>query len=446
MHGEIMLSDSTPTSLIVRANLNNFSVEEKTRREAALLNKDFFYSRQESYVEKVNNEVNPVTLNLTNVIVKKKCTLLYSRPLVREFIGPAESVSFLEDLMSKVDVDFLLANADLASELTGTALFFVGIDENGDTILRLYDASEFSVVQAEDNPNEAQAVSIISKVYKITGSEKDPSVETNLQSEIWTDNYITTYVNNVRKGSEPNKLQYLPFVAFKGENVYGQFLGHAPATSVRQLNQYINQQLTNLGYMIKMQSATPIVLTGFQQGEGVTIHPGRAMSLPAGATAAALALNPAITETLEEIKFLEEKIYECSAIPKISVTGNDKGSVSGKELLIKWAPLLQVFKGKSLRFRKYELDLFNMILKVNNLSPLGDLNVKYPEEAVLPYSPESENLEKNVKYGIQTPIDELLKIDPTLDETEAETIIRANLQFNKSIGVNNGKENTSTEA
>ena len=87
-----------------------------------------------------------------------------------------------------------------------------------------------------------------------------------------------------------------------------------------------------------------------------------------------------------------------------------------------------------------------MILKVNNLSPLGDLNVKYPEEAVLPYSPESENLEKNVKYGIQTPIDELLKIDPTLDETEAETIIRANLQFNKSIGVNNGKENTSTEA
>jgi hypothetical protein len=278
-------------------------------------------------------------------------------------------------------------------------------------------------------------------VYKITGTDKDPSVETNLQSEIWTENYITTYVNNVRKGSEPNELQYLPFVTFKGEDVYGQFLGHAPATSIRQLNQCINQQLTNLGYMIKMQSATPIVLTGFQQGEGVTIHPGRAMSLPAGATAAALALNPAITETLDEIKFLEEKIYECSAIPKISVTGQDKGSVSGKELLIKWAPLLQVFKGKSLRFRKYELDLFNMILKVNNLSPLGDLNVKYPEEAVLPYSPESENLERDIKLGISTPIDQVLKLNPTLDETDAEALVLANLEFNKSIAtqeVNNG--------
>ena len=222
-----MLSDTTPISLIVRANLTNFSTDEKARREQALVNKDYYYSKQETYLEKVNSEVDAVTLPLTHVIVNKKSSLLYSRPLVREFIGPNPSVSFLDKFVTETDIDFLLSKVDLASELTGTSLMFIGIDANGKTSIKIYDASEFSVVQGEEDPDVPQAISIISKTYKITGSDTDPQVETHLKSEIWTDNYITIYIDNIRQASEPNRLQYLPFVSFKGEEVYGQYLGHA---------------------------------------------------------------------------------------------------------------------------------------------------------------------------------------------------------------------------
>jgi len=429
-----MFQDSTPMALITKAQLYSISVEEKTRREAALLNKDFYYSDQEKSLDLVTNDVDPITANITNVIIKKKASLLYGRPLVREFEGDSKSVSFLENIYEQKNIDFFLQKVDLASELTGTALVYVGIDENGETKLVIFDASEFSPVQDEENPDNLSAVSLVSIVTKLEGSEKNPSVTRALHTEIWTNEYVTRYTDGVKeRQQERNDLDILPFVSFKGEEVYGQYLGHAPATHVRQLNQTLNQQLTNIGYMIKMQAGSPIVLGGFQKGDGVTIHPGKAISLPAGATANVLNLDPKIEESLEQLKWIEQKAYELSSIPKVSVVGDEKAS-SGKELMIKWYPLMQIFKEKSLRFEKYELNLANMILKINGLEPIKNLNVKYPEEAILPYAPEREELETNIKFGIQTPVDRLLKDDPSLSEAEAEAMIRANMDFNKSIG------------
>jgi hypothetical protein len=436
-----MFQDSIPTALITKAQIHTASVEEKIRRESALLNKDFYYSKQEKSLELVTSDVDPITANFTNVIVKKKTSLLYGRPLVREYDGSSASISFLEKLYQQINIDFFLQKVDLAAELTGTGIVFIVIDETGTTKLYLYDASDFSIVESEENTEQIDAISLVSIITRLTGSEKNPTVERALKTEIWTNSYITRNVNGVKDTQTPNDLGYLPFVAFRGEEVYGQYLGHSPATHIRQLNQTINQQLTNIGYMIKLQAGTPVVLKGFQQGEGITIHPGRAISLPAGAEASVLDFNPKIMDALENIKWTEQKMFELSSVPKVSVVGDDKAS-SGKELMIKWYPLLQIFKEKSLRFEKYELNLANMILKVNGLEPIEGLKVKYPEEAILPYSPTSDELEKNVKFGIQTPIDELLRIDPTLDEKEAETIIRANLEFNNSIklGDTNGTE------
>jgi len=427
-----MFQDSIPTALITKAQLYSLSVEEKNRREEALLNKDFYYSKQDSSLELVNSDVNPITANITATIVRKKSSLLYGRPLVREFDGPSRSISFLENLYEETNIDYFLQKVDLASELTGTAIVFVGLDDEGRTQLDLYDSSEFSVVEKYNDHSKIDAITLVSIITKLEGTEKNPSVKRALHTEIWTNEYITKYEDGVRHTQERNELEYLPFVAFRGEEVYGQYLGHAPATHIRQLNSYLNQQITNIGYMIKMQSATPVVLGGFQQGEGVVIHPGKAISLPAGATADVLQLNPKIEEALENIKWLEQKSFELSGVPKVSVVGDDKAS-SGKELLIKWYPLVQIFKEKSLRYEKYELNLANMILQINGLEPVKDLNVKFPEEAILPYSPEADELETNIKLGIATPMDKLLKDDPSLAETEAEAQVRANIDFNRSL-------------
>jgi hypothetical protein len=425
------MQDTVPTSIITKAQVNNFSVEEKSRREEAIKNKDFYYAKQESYLNLINVDVDPITVGITSVIIKKKNSLLYSRPLVREIDGDSTAKSTLENLYQELKIDHFLQKADLAAELTGTALIYVG-NKDDKLHLRLYDASEFSVISNEDDPDVLEAVSIISIDTHISGNQKNPTVKRTLNSQVWTNEYITTFKDGVRQKSEKNELGYIPFTAIKAEEVYGQFLGHAPATGIRQLNAAINQQLTNLGYMIKMQAATPVVLTGFSQGEGVTIHPGSAISLPAGSTASTLTMNPKIDEALKAIQYLEMKVYETSAVPKVTVVGDDKAR-SGKELLVKWMPLLQVFKNKSLRYQKYELELANMILKVSGLTPIKDINIKFPEEGVLPYTPDGDQLANNFKFGISTPIDEILKLNPTMSETEAEALVLANLQFNKQI-------------
>lgn len=426
------MNDTVPSTLIMQANLNNFSTEEKARREEAIKNKDFYYSRQESYLLKVNADVDPVVVNFTYPLVKKRSSLLYSRPLVRDIDGPSASIAYLENVLEELGIDSFLQNADLAAELTGTALVHVGI-EDGKIKLRLFDASEFSAVGDYDTENaKPKAISLISLMTSIEGSPKDPSVRRTLRSEIWTDQFITTFTDGIRYESIPNELGYLPFVAIKGEDVYAQYLGHAPALHIRLMNMAINQQLTNCGYMIKMQSATPIVLTGFQQGEGIVVHPGQAISLPNGATASALTLSPKISETLEEIQYLEKLLYESTGIPKVSVVGDDKAN-SGKELLIKWYPLLQIFSEKALRYQKYETDLANMILKVAGMEPVKAVKVKYPEEAILPQVADAPELEFKFKYGISTPIDEVLTLDPSLSEQEAEALVMANKAFNSQL-------------
>lgn len=426
-----LFRDVTPASVITIASVFNFSNEEKKRREDMILNKDFFYDRHLRHVDLINTDVDPVQVNITAPIVKKKVSLLYSRPLIREFDGPSGSVSKLEEIYKDIRIDRFLRNVDLLAELTGTSLIFVGIDE-GKIVLKLYDASEFSVVESEDDYTIPDAISIISRVMRISGNDKNPSVELHLKTEIWTEKFITTYIDDARTGSVSNEFDFLPFVPFLGEAVWGQYLGHAPATSVAQLNKTYNQQLTNLGYAIKMQSATPIVITGFESGEGFQVNAGKAISLPMGATATTLNLNPKITDALEVVNMLEEKTFETSSIPKVSVVG-DAQAESARELMVKWEPLLQVFKDKALRYETYELNLANMILKVLGMETIKDINVSYPEEGILPVSSETEELKQEIALGLTTPVDELLKRDPSLSEEDAEAQIRANIDFNEQI-------------
>jgi len=427
-----MIQDATPISLVVRTNTYAFCEEEKKRREGALKNKDYFYGRHEQYLSLLNEDVDPVTINLTNPIVGKRSSLLYNKSLVRIFTGPSNSVSYLEDLYYKLKIDYILQQTDLSAELTGTCLVYVGVNDKDEIYLMPYDASLFSAV-TKDDKYTLDALQIISVNDLMSQNGNNIQVKRVIDSETWTENYVYQIRDGISSSQEVNELGFIPFVTFKAQEVVSQYLGHSPTISIRQLNSYLNQQLTNLGYMIKMQSATPVVLTGFQNGEAVSVHPGTAISLPNGASAGVLALNPKIAETLELVKYLEDKMYQTSSVPRISVIGDSAGSTSGVELLIKWAPLTSVFKEKANRYQKYELDLANMILKVSGMDEIDDIQVKYPEGDLLPIDVDRENLDQDIKLGIRTPIDEVLKLNTNFTETEAEAQVRSNLDFNKQF-------------
>lgn len=428
-----MLQDCTPIMLNVKALTATFSDDEKKRREGAMKNKDFYYGRQEQYVNLVNEDVEPITINLVNPIVTKRSSLLYNRPIVREFVGPQESVDYLYDTYTRINIDTILHKVDLAAELTGTCLVYVGMSDD-DIYLLPYDAADFSVVSAGADNQYMDALSLVTLEYEQKRNGKSIDVQKVINTEIWTDNYIYYYNNGVKLTEVPNEYGFIPFVPFKAQEVNNQYLGHSPTISIRQLNQYLNQLSTHLGFMIKMQSATPVVLNGFSNGESVSVHPGTSISLPVGATAGVLSLNPKIMETMEFIKYIEEKVYQTSSIPRISIIGDQQGSTSGLELLIKWAPLVSVYKEKAIRYRQYELELANTILNIAGKELIDNINISWNEDGILPFDPSREQLEQNIKYGITTPIDEVLKINPDLSDEEAEALVLENLEFNKQIG------------
>lgn len=437
--------DSTPQAITMRALSHNFSLEERARREEAQLNKDFFYGDQEKTLVLMNDDVEPVIMNFTKPIVSKRASMLYSRELKREIDGPPASVNYLEQVYEYNDIDQLLKRVDLLSELTGSCLVHPRMEENGLTKLLLWDATQFTGIGQMDDPMVPMAVSLIRLIDTLDPDEHSrgpdrtqPSVEREIRTQIWTPDSVVEYNNKDLLNSQENPYGFIPFVNFLGEEVPDQFVGWAPTALVRKANHHINQMLTHIGFMIKMQSHTPIVFKGYSHGEHVTVHPGRGVSLPADADAHTLSLNPKLMETLSVIEFLENRIYTTSSVPRISIEGGE--GVSGRELMIRWHPLLQVFTEKATRFKRYELQLANTILAVAGLEPVADVNIEWPEEDILPLSAEEETLERDIMLNIKTPVDEILRRNPHLDPAEAVANLVENMQINAATFTNNEEE------
>lgn len=432
--------DSMPITTTQRAFSETYNLEEKERKEAAELNKNYYYGKQENDVVLMNDDVNPITMNITKPIMTKRCSLLYARPLVREFDGPTQSINYLEQVYKDNKIDSLLGKVDLYSELTGSVLIHPTIDENlpGKIRLVLYDASEFSSAGNDDDPNTADAIALTRIISRLvdgspitSDGRKQPQIEKTILQQIWTNDSVTIYEGNNAIASQPNELGFLPFVNFQGEEVHNQYVGYPIATIVRKLNSHINQLLTHLGYTIKMQSGTPIVFSGFKSGETVVVHPGRAVNIPEGASANVLQLNPKLQESLEFVKYLEDRLYTTSSVPKITVEGGE--GESGRELMVRWFPLLKVFQEKSNRYGIYEMQLANMILTIAGLPLINDLKINWPEESILPLSTQDDNLERDIKLNIKSPIDEIMRRDPHMSELDAQAEYLTNQQQNQSL-------------
>ncbi len=419
--------DSTPISISQKALSENFNLEEKARREGADKNKNYYYGKQEEDVVLMNDDVVPVILNVTKPIIHKRTSMLYSRPLVREWEGKRASIKYLEMVYKENHIDSLLHKVDLLSELTGSCLVHPNPDASFESGLRLtlYDATQFSVVGNDGDSSTADAISLIKIVDRLVDSNAAvgegglarAQIEKVILQQIWTNETVQMFQGNKDIGTMPNPLGFMPFVNFQGEEIHDQYIGFPVATIIRKLNREINQLLTHVGYMTKMQAGTPIIFSGFKSGETVVVHPGRAINIPTDATANVLNLDPKIQDTLAVITYLEDRLYTTSSVPKISVEGGE--GTSGRELMIRWFPLLQVFQEKTNRFNRYELNLANTILAIAGLEPVEDLTIKWPEESLLPFSAEDDNLERDIALSIKSPVDEIMRRNPHMTEAEA---------------------------
>lgn len=431
---------NVPISLTTMALAHNFAQEEESRRAEMRLNRDYYYDQHEQSIDLVNEDQSPVTINLTKPIISKRSNLLYSNKLVRVFDGPQPSINFISQVYTDNNIDHFLLMADLASEMTGSALITPVFDETKESNIRLkmYDTTEVSVIAKEDDFNIPEVLSIIRVLDRvaegrIVDKSDSPKVERVIKQQLWTEGAIVEYDGNVLVRSEPNELGFIPFVNFKAMEVHGQYFGHAPARNVRKINQQINRMLTDLSFSIKFQGYSPIAISGMSGDTLVVMHPGRALNLPAGASVQSLSVDPKIEQVLSVIQWLEQKCYETASVPMISVVGGGSAT-SGRELMIKWYPLLKIFHEKAQRFQKYELELANTILRYAGLDPINNVNVDYRVDDLLPITEAEDTLAFDLKYHIKTPVDELMRRDTNLSEEEAQAIVFANKDINTDLG------------
>lgn len=427
--------DPFKPNLYEHALLNTYTQEEKARRSSMDRNKDFYYNKHDKYVETFSIEAKPVTLFISRPILKKRTSMLYRNKLVREITGPSASVAFLENLYSDNDIDNIYLQADLLSELTGTALLSMVADEDKQSGYRitLWDGANISAVPDGDDVSQLAALSLVKEINTLSkGSKEDQiNVETVTHQQIWTKDIIAYYDGYTKRSILDNELGFIPFSVIKGEEVANQFYGFSPATSVSLMNLSINQMLSDLAYTIKLQAANPIALSGFQGGEQLTIQPGKAINLPAGAEAKVLQMNPQIQDVLDSIRYLEQKLYETSSVPEVSIVGSE--GTSGRELLVRWYPLLQVFEEKAIRFHKYELDSANNFLRIAGLEPIESIAINYDKTNLLPFDPSDDTREEDIKLNLTNPAELLRKDKPNLTEQESLSIIKDNEVINKGL-------------
>ena len=98
--------------------------------------------------------------------------------------------------------------------------------------------------------------------------------------------------------------------------------------------------------------------------------------------------------------------------------------------MMRWFPLLQVFQEKTVYYKKMELELANMILRVAGLPEVEKIHINYNEQDILPISIFNDTLYRDIMLNVETPIDEILRRNPEITEEEAQAEFMTNKELN----------------
>jgi hypothetical protein len=76
-----------------------------------------------------------------------------------------------------------------------------------------------------------------------------------------------------------------------------------------------------------------------------------------------------------------------------------------------------------------------MILKVLGEQPVESLKINFPDEDNLPFSPKDEYLERDIRLGLSSPSDELMRVNTDLTPEEAKAEVQENIAEFKNLQV-----------
>jgi hypothetical protein len=237
--------------------------------------------------------------------------------------------------------------------------------------------------------------------------------------------------------TESNPYQRLPFVPIWSELPISDFWIY-PGDSLISTQEAINEKLTDLVYILRLQGFSIPVIQG-AVSELATFDPGQAVSLPKDGDFKFASPNSPIKEVIEAIDYLIRQIAVVEGLPASYLADKPSTRKSAAALMEQSKELQEIRANDVALYKHYERQIFNVIKMVwnyHNSEKFGDkseLKVNFADPAQTDMDNKAEFWAKMVELGALSVPDIIKKMDEDLSDDEAYKQFIENQSVNSDV-------------
>ena len=363
---------------------------------------DYFNDKQEQYLTNAlllqfeypdRLKLQKEFFNITNLMINELAVLYNEDPLRELKDGNDKDAEIFDAILENTNLNNTLQTVNQYTKLLKTVLVKPEWDKDAESIAyRIFTPNMYDVIMDEINPTKAKAIvysnNFSSDIFynnDDTKTSKDQFQQPDTVFHVWTaEQYFMFTYQLGRKGEIVITLKDNPenadninpygtldiFVPFRDGTVVDDFFLEG-GSDIIVTNEAINIKLTELNYLIKMQSFSIPVRKGAAKGSTpVVLDPSMTIDLPADDDMGKsdfkfVSPEAKITEVQSEI---EQKLRRIALKYKMNP---DMFNASGNKSSSESLQLQNYAQGRLIKkdkpyFRKAELNLFKMTKIVNN--------------------------------------------------------------------------------
>jgi hypothetical protein len=429
---------------------------------------DFYYGYQEQYIKRYRGETKE------DYIDKDKPTFNYTKAIVDEYIkgvfGEPVTITFNDDPHQKIwdgietpmsfyKVVPFMTKVQRIAEISNTCLVMIRYNQaEGRTYFEDIRGEFVYFLPKTGSPKEIGTI-IIS--YLFDTGDPDPQRRILRRVEAWDEEKweVWLYSQGMNEAklvdSGGNPYGFIPAEKFCPEEDDNTFYGITNMYDVVKVNEIYNNLWTALVRICIMQSFSILVVKS--EGEiKLTVAPTRFLKIEntEEGSASYITPNPKINEVEAVLMDVKSELQNMSHVPS-EVMSSSKGITpeSGYALRIKRVPIEQEWDKRRMSYGPSVRDFCKKVVAVDTINrngtvDVGSIGVEVQfTDTTPPLAPQEQILtdEQELRYNLITPVDLMMRKDPTLTREEAKTRIEKNKQENDDLGLVAFGEDNQTE-
>ena len=267
--------------------------------------------------------------------------------------------------------------------------------------------------------------------------------------ELWTDQNLELWLDNVQVEKKPNPYGFIPFIIYPNLREPKKFWGISDLPQIMEPQREFNRSISQLSRILELSGNPIAVLENVEESEDIAVKPGAVWNIPEDAKAYLLDLlqGGGVGLHINYIDLLYRILHDVSESPRAAFGGTAR-DMSGVALEIELQPLLQKVRRKRLiRTAVYNQRnrLILRLLEKYQGESFGDIRLRVVWNPVLPRDITRlvTNEQSLVQSGIHSrrrAMDELGVEDPEIEFDRWLEERKAILGMNKELNAKSTRD------